>query len=230
MNVGELYQQFRGEVMDIAKPYLWSDWEVYGYMDDAYRMFVRLIGGVADFTSSLTQIDVVAGEAVATLDKRILRVESARLVSVNRPLDIINKGNMTPQFQRDYGVVREAFLDNTPGALRYMVIGEERGKCRWIQVPMVDDVVALHVFRLPMEHIDRTNPDTKFEFDEVGEEHVPHFTLWMKHRAYMKADVDTFDKGKADGFKAQFTDYCTLAKAEWERYKYKPREVAYGGI
>ena len=72
-------------------------------------------------------------------------------------------------------------------------------------------------------------PDT-FDFPEIGEEHVTHLGLWMRHKAYAKADTDRFNGALSEDFKKQFTDYCALAKAEVERAKHKNREVVYGGI
>ena len=230
MNVGELYEQFRGDVYDIAKPYLWSDWEIYGYMDDAYRMFVRLTGGIADFTSPLTQIDIVAGEAIASLDKRVLRITGARRASDGRTIDVINHTDLVTTRDTDYGSGKYIYEDDTPGEVKYMVIGEQRGKVRWVQIPQADNVAKLHIYRLPLVRIDREKPDKDFEFDEIGDEHITHLSLWMQHRAYMKADADTFDKGKSDDLKLQFEAYCNFAKSEWERYKSKPREVVYGGL
>ena len=79
---------------------------------------------------------------------------------------------------------------------------------------------------------DRITPDINedFDFPEIGEEHVTHLGLWMKHKAYAKADTDRFNGPLSDKYKADFTDYCALAKAEIERAKHKNREVVYGGI
>lgn len=230
MTAQELLDQFRSEMVDTAKPYLWSDTEVLGYMDDAYKMFVRLTGGIADFTSDLTRVDIVAGEAVAEYDRRILRVMEAQRASDLGKIEVINQTDMTFKRDNDYGLVRPIYLDNTPGRVRYMVIGAERGKAKWVQLPEENDQAILYVYRLPLTSIERDGSNLAFEFDEIGEEHHTHLGLWMRHRGYMKADAETFDRGRADDFKKQFTGYCTFAKAEWERYKHKNRTVAYGGL
>lgn len=229
MNVGEVYKQFRSELVDTAKPYLWTDDDVYRYMNDAYSMFVRLTGGVADFTSDLTRAYIVAGEAIADVDPRILRFMEARRESDNGKIEIINQGDMARANDNDYGLARPLYQDNTRGPVRYMVIGNQRGKVRWAQVPLVDDVALLYVYRLPLDTITK-DTDKGFAFDDVSEEHHSSLVLWMAHKAYLKADADTFDKGRSDQFGAAFTQYCAAAKAEWERYKHKTRVVAYGGL
>ena len=86
----ELFDAFRSDVSDVSAPYLWSDSEVWRYMDDAYKMFARLTGGVPDSTSDLTQIDVVAGEADAEVSPLILKFREARLLSTGLKLTIVN--------------------------------------------------------------------------------------------------------------------------------------------
>ena len=94
---------------------------------------------------------------------------------------------------------------------------------------LLGDTAVLHIYRLPKDRI-APNIDAEFDFPEIGEEHVLHLRLWMRHKAYAKADTDRFNGPLSDKYKADFTDYCALAKAEVERAKHKNREVVYGGL
>ena len=226
MTSDELFDAFREDVSDLASPHLWSDSEVYRYMNDSYVMFVRLTGGVPDSTSPLTQIPVYTGEANAEISPLILRIRDAQLVSLGRPLKIINHTDLPLVSLPDYGTIRDVYLNNLSGEVRYMLIGQQRGLATWIQVPAEDDTVQLSVYRLPLERI--VGPEQ--EFFDIGDEHHEHLLLWMKSRAYGKQDAETFDKGRRDEYKAAFTEYCSMAKSEWERAKSKVRSVAYGGI
>lgn len=226
----ELYDQYRGETVDFADPPLWSSTEVFRYMKDAYSMFVRLTGGIADITSDLTRVPIVLGEATAKLDPRILRIMEAYRVSDEVPIEIINQTNLTFQRDNDYGRSRPIYRDSTPGPVKYMIIGAQRNLVKWVQVPIIDDEAQLSVYRLPIDNIDPASPDFDFDFSEIGEEHHTHLCLWMKHLGYAKADAETFDKGKSDSYRTLFVAYCAEAKAEWERYKHKNRQVSYGGI
>lgn len=229
MNAGELYAQFRSDMQDEEEAYLWSDTDVFRYMDDAYKTFARLTGGIADMTSDFTRIAIVEGEAIAELDKRVLRVMRATRESDGGIIEIINPTDQTFSRDNDYGAFKPIYTDRQPGIVRYMVIGGERNKCQWIQVPLKDDVAVLQIYRLPLQKItEDISPD--FEFDEIGEEHVTRLVDWMRSRAYLKADAECFNKGKADEFEVAFRKYCADAKAEWERYKHKNRQIAYGGI
>lgn len=213
MNSTDLYEAFRSDVSDEVAPYLWSDAEVFRYMNDAYRMFVRKIGGVADFTSEATQIPVVAGDSVGAVNPSVLRVMSAYRTSDKSPLKIFNgPGSAQPT--------------TLAGPVRAMVIGEQRHVVRWTTTPVVDDTVQLSVYRLPLGTI---TCDAQ-EFTDVDEDHHIHFLDWMKHLAYKKQDAETFDRAKSDESAQAFLDYCEFVKAEHERYKHVNRTVAYGGI
>lgn len=232
MKVSELYDLFRSDLDDQATPYLWSDDEVYLYMDDAYKMFVRNTGGIADETSALTLVPVVAGQAYAEVDPRILKIRLATLLSDNTNLKIINSEDAASLMQFDYGQLRPV-NPNTPGRVTHLVVGVERnakaGKVRWVQKPVVDDMVQMTVMRLPLKKI--TEEEQDFEFDEIMEEHHQHLLAWMKHRAYGKQDAESFDRGKRDDYEAEFVRYCKKATEEADRYKSKPvRTVTYGGI
>lgn len=221
---------YRSEVGDTALPYLWTDEEVWRYMNDAYRMYVRLTGGVGDITSSITSVDIVAGEATAEVSPLILKYREATLDSTGKKLIVANYTDVLSSVDTDYANLRSLYENRTPGAIQAMVIGEDvnrkRGIVRWIQIPQVDDIVKLSVLRLPLETIDGPG----YEFDDIGEEHHEALLMWMKHRAYAKQDAETFDKGKCTEFKQSFEDYCGFAKSEVERNKSKVRIVSYGGI
>jgi hypothetical protein len=229
---GDLYDLFRSDVNDMAAPYLWTDTEIYTYMNDAYRMFARLTGGIPDTTSAITVVPVVAGQATAVVSPLILRFRLARLVSTGRSIEITNQEELTRRaFTQDYGLQVSSDWTTRPGAVRYMVIGEDRSQAgaqvQWVQVPVEDDSVQLSVYRLPLSTIDVG--DSFFAFADIGLEHVEHLLLHMKARAYGKQDAETFDRGRRDQYKAEFAEYCKQAAAEWERYKHKTRVVQYGG-
>lgn len=226
MNSTELFDLFRTDIVDVALPYLWSDDEVWRYMNDAYFMFVRLTGGIPDYTSDATIVPVTAGEKLSPLNSSILRVVAAHLASDGRPLTIINPTDLPTLRDSDYGQVRPMWLDTTPGPVRYMLIGAQQHTCQWLQVPIVNDEVNLLIQRLPLSRI---SGDSQ-EFIDVNEEHHFHFLLWMKKLAYMKQDAETFDRTKSGDNDMAFRNYCAEAKAELERKKHKTRVVSYGGL
>lgn len=227
MNSGELYDRFRADVVDTAAPYLWSDDEVWGYMDAAYKLFVRDTDGIADVTSTATVVPVKAGQAFSDVSPSILKFRQAFLGSTGEELRIINAQDQSNLTVSDYGVLRSLNTSSLPGPVRYMVVGLERNKVRWAQVPVADDEVHLVTYRLPLEPITGDGQ----EFEGVGDEHHIYFLLGMKALAYRKQDAETFDRARARENQEDFAAYCAKAKAEAARYKSKPvRTVAYGGI
>jgi hypothetical protein len=225
MNSGELLVAYRDDIVDVALPYLWSDDEAFRYMDAAYRMFVRLTGGIADFTSDATVVDIVAGEAVADISPSILRIMSANKASDEQDLTIINMVDEATTESDDYFQLLRSIRSTKTGAVRKMIIGAEKNKVRWVSVPEVADTVNMHIYRLPIDHI----TDDSHTMSDVDEEHHTYLLDWMKHLAYKKQDAETFDKTKSDEAEASFRAYCAFCKAEMERYKHKTRVVEYGG-
>lgn len=230
MNSGELYSAFRSDVVDTEIPYLWTDSEVYRYMNDAYRTYVRLTGGVPDKSSAITLLDIVIGERVAEVSPLILKFRVMELVSSGKTITILNETDPVLTTRADYGSLRTLYRNREPGPVSYAVVGADRNRLRglveWIQIPQEADQVQCSLLRLPLEKITGSTQ----EFDDMGDEHHESLLMWMKHRAYGKQDAETFDRGKSEQFKTAFEAYCTTSRNEYDRYKTKVRVLAYGGL
>ena len=226
MNAGELLEHWRGEVSDIATPYLWSDSEAYVYMLDAYRMFVRLTGGIADFTSDTTRLDVSIGSAETTISRSVMRIMKAFRMSDGADIKVLNQTDIaTTLSDTDYGTIMRNLNAPKPGPITEIIIGRQKGLAHFTAVPEEDDTIQMSIYRLPVESV----LDENSELTDIDEEHHIHLASWMKHRAYRKHDVETFDIDKSGKYEAEFHGYCAFVKKEWERLKHKNREVQYGG-
>ncbi|OOV05767.1 hypothetical protein RF819_02745 [Rhodoferax fermentans] len=229
MLADDLLALFRSDVVDTAAPYLWSDTEVWGYMNDAYRMFVRRIGGIPDTSSALTRLVLAPGQPTSAVSPLILRFRSAYLLSDGTELKIVNEAGLPTLTTSDYGQLNTQRRSLLQGKVTHMVTGMDRnaarGLVRWVRIPDRADTVQLSVQRLPLDTV-----EPGFEFGEIGEEHHEHLMLWMKARAYGKQDAECFDRGRRDEYTQQFNAYCAQAKAEWNRYKSHSMSVAYGGL
>ena len=227
MESHELLGAFRCDVVDDVEPYLWSTPEVYRYINDAYFMFVRLTGGIPDGSSSVTTLVASTGVATTAIDKSIMRIRRARNVTDhNIPLKIINVQDEDGFVDDDYGLWRALNQEDTPGAVRYMVIGEEEDYVRWVKIPDQDITVQLVVERLPLIPITRERQ----LFSGVREEHHYHLLKWVRHLAYRKQDADSFNLVKSDEERNDFIAYCEMAKKEKGIRKHKVRTTSYGGI
>ena len=225
MNTSDLYKLFRQDVVDLEEPYLWSNLEVFSYMDDAQITFCRYGVGIGDVTTDeVVRVPVVEGQEYADIHESILTIRKAELVSTNREISVMNLLE-SPQHDSDYGSVFSSSTQHRPGPVRGIVVGEEYNKVRWVGVPQQSDEVLLSVYRLPLCAI--TGPDQNFE---IRREHHRTLLDWMKHLAYGKQDAETFDKTKSIEHYEKFMASCAKAREEWERYKHKPRTIQYGGI
>jgi hypothetical protein len=227
MESHELLCTFREDTVDDVAPYLWSDTEVYRYMNDAYFMFVRLTGGISDGSSKVTQLTAATGVATTALDPSVTRIRTATNVTDNNhTIKVINVQDVDELTSEDYGVIRTVNQIDTPGPVRYMIIGEEDDYVRWVNVPDADYEIQLVIERLPLYPITRS----KERFRGVRDEHHYHLLKWMRHLAYRKQDADTFNLVKSDQERNDFVEYCELAKREKGIRRHKVRTTSYGGL
>lgn len=217
MDSTELLATFRSEVFDQVEPYLWSDLDALGYMDDAQKMFCRLTGGLGDATTvALTTLSYTTTTDVVTLSPLILKIRNAYNTADGKPIEVINYEDMTRMSLRFDGVV------NPP---KYLVTGLGAHTARLYPFPSAAGSMQLMIDRLPLVAI--TDTDQTLEVDD---QHKQGLNLWMKARAYGKQDAETMNRTKAAEFEASFRAYCAFAKGEKERAMHKTRVVAYGGI
>lgn len=226
MESHELLSAFRCDVVDDVAPYLWSNDEVYRYINDAYFMFVRLTGGIPDGASYVTQLTATADTPTTAVDPCIMRFRTATNATDHRPIRIINIQDAEDMTEEDYGVVRRTSLADTVGPVRFMIIGEQENYVRWVNIPAEDTEIQLVIERLPTVTITRDRQ----RLDGVREEHHYHLLKWMRHLAYRKQDADTFNLVKSDQERNDFFDYCMLAKTEKGIRKHKVRTTSYGGL
>jgi hypothetical protein len=228
MTSDALLEMFRRDTMDIRRPYLWSDEEIYAFENDAYYMFARLTGGIPDFsTSAVCLVTATVNVSTSALHPKILRIRKAHLEADGRAVHVINAQDTDGLNDEDYGLLRRlSSVVNIPGPVRYMIIGQEQDKVQWVNLPDATTQVRLLVERLPLTTID--GPDQTF--DGVKDHHVLHLLKWMRHLAYNKQDAEVYDPSKSASEAAAFMGYCDLARREKEVAKHKVRVVRYGGI
>ena len=216
MTPSELRKLFRSEMSDVAEPYLWSDSEVYQYIDDAQKMFCRLTDGIADASSDATVIPVATDDTWLDLHPAILKIRAATRASDGAPLDVVNFEDLAGRGLR---------LDGRKGPLRLLITGMEENKLRLAEVAAGADTIQLLVFRLPLVDID--GGETDFE---IPAQHHLHLLNWVKNLALLKQDAETFDKSKSQEFEAKFRSYCGQVQIEQQNKRHKVRTVAYGGL
>lgn len=216
MQGGDLLALWRREMNDEVEPYLWPDDDFTVYLDDAQQMFCRKTDGIADASSEATVVEIVAGTPWYDLHPSIQLIRGAARRSDGRPVDIINVEDMASKGMR---------FDGRAGPLQALVIGIEENRARAWPLPSADETVELTIFRGPLsELLDVDQPL------EIESKHHTHLLSWVKHRAYMKEDAETFDKAKAAEHEARFLAYCSNVQDEQRRKRHKTRVVVYGGL
>lgn len=226
MKTSELLALFRRETDDIAEPYLWSDEEFYIYLNDAQDVFVRLIGGIADRRSALTKLNYKTGDQFKPFDDRILRIKGVQDENNNK-VTVQNYDSLeTNYLEDDYGRRFNAGLDDgRTGDIKYVITDVEAGDIQFYPIPDHDGYLKLYIYRRPMKEI--TGAGTELEISSF---HHLNLLNWVKYKAYMKQDVETFDQTKARDFRRAFVDGVTEAKTEKAAREDRKRVVQYGGI
>jgi hypothetical protein len=226
----QLYDRFRADVLDTELPYLWSEDEVWGYLQDAERMLCRLAGGIRDASSEQATVAyLTAGVPWVQLHSSVLDVRSARSQALARTVPLFSFEELfMPQEDLNRGSSVSTDDLDQQGQFKALVKGMEHGKLRAVRIPDADDTLYLVVERLPLFD-PRDNADSESGL-EVGDMHRIHLLNWMKHLAFEKQDADTYDPQKSEKAQVKFIAYCEQVAAEKRRKNRTPGLVAYGGI
>jgi len=217
MEVGDLLARFRLDTRDTVFPYMWSDAEVYAYINEAQNEFCRQTGGLADATSTeCTSVALTAGAAFAAISPLVLKVRAA-FGANGKKLDIMNFEDF--EFSGTSG--EELFAD-TAGAVRAVVVGMEPNRIKIIHTPAADQTISLVVYRMPLLEIEDESSDL-----EIDPQHHVSLLLWARKLAHSKADAETYDRGRAEQFAREFLNYALLARDEEARREHKYRSVQF---
>ncbi len=217
MDSTALKDRSRLDLADTEEPFLWSDEELYDYSDDAQKMFTRLTGGLPDASSALaTVLSFSATSDWVATHPSILKVRQAYRPDTGNKIDVVNYEDLG-----NLGIR----LDGRKGEPKVLIIGMEENRAKLYPAPETSGTIQLLVDRMPLKDI--TDGDQKLE---VADKHSNGLRMWIKARAYMKQDAETYDKRQADDCEAQFTAYCAMCKLEKDRAKHKTRVVVYGGL
>jgi len=219
-NAEDLVARLRLDLDDTESgAYLWSDDELYRYVDRAQRQFARLTNIFLDSNPVYFLLDVIAGQATYPLNSSVLSIEQAYLGSTGRPLALRNSEELLMELGTVYNWRTET------GEPRYIVRDEGNSALQLVPVPDKADSVQLIVTRLPL----RTVSSDNINLELVDDRHVDTLMLWAKHLAYSKHDVDTHDIELAAKYEADFRRWCEEYRGEILRKRRRPGNVAYGG-
>lgn len=218
MTADEIIALFRTETADIETPYLWTDDEVITYLNDAYFMMARFLGGTSDATSAICTVAYSAAATSIALDASIIRVVRAFRASDGVEISVIENTD-TPLVRNSAGELALLRVGSTTGAVQFLVLGADPLSAKLHPIPTAGDSLRLQLRRLPtVALVAGTNVPL-----DVRAEHHMHLIKWMKSMAYRKQDTETFDMDRAQLNEALFLQYCSQAVHEQERMRRKSR-------
>lgn len=207
MNVTQLLSLFRRDMRDDAPAHnLWSDDEIYSYMDEAQKMFCRLTDGIHDSVSSITSLAIEAGDTFVPYSKKILHIKRAYLDSDKQEIKIVNDSELSP-----------TDLSQAAGKVRALVVGMDAANLRMLPETLDDDVIKLSVTRIPLIDINAETVAAGSVELEIEEVHHRALLWWMFNLAHQKHDAETYDKSRSGDFEDRFRQYCISATTEKNR-------------
>lgn len=191
MNLGEIREQCRIELDDVAPDYLWSDAELDNLINQAEAEASRRSRLIIDAsTADICTIAVVAGTAVYPLSSKILRVLEAYPSWDTRPL----RHAITKELN-----CRTGWRTETSARPDHVVKDWETGKLRLYPIPTEAGTLSLRVYRTPLERMQADD-----DVPEIKEAYHDKLVYWVKYRAYLKPDADTLNKNAAAEALAEF--------------------------
>lgn len=232
MNSDDLYLHFRNKVNDRTVPYMWSEVEVYGFIDEAQKLFCRNTMGIADSqTPEICEVAVTAGSEFAEISPKILKLRSVRLDSdPRRAIEILNFEDLeAPRVTSDYGVrLSSGFNWDRQGRIDAVVVGMDPYSLRLVGIPTADETLKLIVYRLPIATIAAGKGVPQVL--EIGEEYHRDLVWGMMAIAYGQQDSQTYDRTKMVECQDRFLALCAKARDEKNMREHKYRSVGYGGL
>lgn len=216
MNAGELLEAFRSDQADNVEPFLWSDDDFFRYADDAQNQFCQLTDGISDASTAAAQLAIVAGTEWYDTHPSLMKIRTATRRDTGRKVAMVNPETMDANGVRFQG---------RSGPLSALVVGLEDDRVRAYPIPAESVVVELAVLRMPLVSI-----TAETSVIEVPAHHHVHLLHWVKSRAYLKQDAETFDKSRSNEFETRFYAYCAQVKAQQSRARRVTGAVVYGGL
>lgn len=203
MTLADLIAAFRTEADDQTPPYLWSDADIVGYLNDAENeACIRANLLVAEKTLRFTP----SRRSVA-LDPLVLDIIEARLdtrPNDNRLLERQSIGWMDAHDRLDNGIPTS-----------YAIVGQS---VYLHPTPTITETLRIRFYRLPSEALSLTRPTSEPEIPLS--EHV-RLLDWALYRAFSKRDADSYEGKKAVDYAAQFAEHFGPRPSAHARQQYR---------
>lgn len=192
----DLLRFFRAEVADATAPYLWEDWEVFGYMTEG---FDALLSDTEAKYTVLT-LPYTANNPLITLPKSVLNIRVVHIVGGDEVLPASATTRVATRSD-DYGIqsVGSNAIFTDTGTPCYYIRDYNRGALRLTPIPVDDgqlEIQCSSTLSVPMTD-GAALPTTNSKELRL----VLHY---MKSLAYRKQDAETNDLIRARDHEAEY--------------------------
>ncbi len=230
-SLSELLTLFRQQVEDLEQPYLGSDGELYGYLDEAQKEFAR---GTDLFVGKRARTLAAGSLYTSPVLTRMTKIKRVTLRSTGRKLKIRTIAQMDDEFMVDdygnnYGDTSSANWETLEGTPRYVVLDEDPKNLRAVpSIPATgtDDTVDIYGFRYP----DTDIVDATSVLEVTKRHHQRALVVGMKAQAYDKQDAEVNNSKLADKFDREFRFRLEKIKRDLRRRRSPAGTVRYGGL
>ena len=195
MTLAELRALFRVDADDEVIPYLWTDAQVTGWLNEAEEEAAERAGLIPeDFAPEVCVIAVTAGTASYTTHPAILDITRAAFTPTGGDaldlylIDRLELDRIKPDWRTSTEEPAYLIHDDT--------------KARIVPTPTVAGVLSIECHRLPLSPMedDEDSP-------EIARTHHRRLVHWALHRAFSKPDAEVFDETRAAIGEREFTRY-----------------------
>lgn len=193
MNLEDLIGHVRRDLDDMATPYLYSDEELTGWLNQAVleaAIRARLLKDDARTNPTLCVLAVTAGEPDVTISPDIFVVRAASIAGAARNLLRYTTKTMD-RLEPGWDLHTPADIQGTP---KYLVMDVSQGLVRLHPPPDADGELHLRVWRKPLEDEIMEVPDDEPVVRISDTEMLKH---WALRCAYLVKDSELFDPERA---------------------------------
>jgi hypothetical protein len=199
---------------DTVKEYLWSDYELEGYLAQAYKEFARVTQLLVDMSTANVAVYAVSASSASI-------ALSPLVVDIRRAFDADNNH----EFARNNSN-KMPMVNIKEGEVRSIIADREKGKLHFNPIPAADFNLTLQIARFPLEEFSQAMANPL----EYTDDRAWNITiLYAASRAYLKDDVETVDRVRAQEFMAQFRQEADDYRLETNAQRREPGTVQYGG-
>ena len=205
---------------------LWSEEELYHYLDEAQREFARETLCLSDATT-YTDLPATADSPWVDFDDLIVEVRQAYYGANKRNLSVKTLADMERGVGRDdygSGSIGSNWQQAT-GVPTTIITDMEYGRARLYPIPTEDDTVDLMVYREPLEEVEDSGVDLEIP---------PRFRRALIHSvvsaATGKDDADTHDKELSNVRGILWRNSMAEAKSFFNKKQRRAPTTRYGGI